>query len=77
MRTTTYNSSFDAASAPTRPSLLSRIVAGLIKGQERRARRVVHAHLAHQDDATLTRLGWSPADIAALRRAPNAAVLPL
>jgi hypothetical protein len=77
MRTTTYNPSFDTAAAPARPGLFSRFCAALIKGQELRARRIVHAHLAHQDDATLTRLGWSKADIDALRRAPAVAVLPL
>jgi hypothetical protein len=65
------------AGRPTRTSVFKRLVAALVKGQEARARKVVHAHLGQYDDAALARLGWSRADIAALRTTPAAAVLPI
>lgn len=51
-----------------RPSFFKRLMARLAAGQERRARAIVHAHLALQPDEVLKRLGWTDAEIAALRR---------
>jgi hypothetical protein len=69
--TTLNNSAFAPAAAPkaaaARPSLARRIFDRMTAAQERRARKIVHAHLAHQPDEALVRLGWSAADIAALR----------
>jgi hypothetical protein len=56
-----------APAATARPSFARRIFDRLTAAQEHRARKIVHAHLAHQPDEALVRLGWSAADIAALR----------
>ena len=68
-------SSRDAAAAYSiRPfvvalgAVLARVYQAMITVQEARAKRIVHSHLAWQDDATLARLGVSATDIAALRR---------
>lgn len=50
------------------PTLFARLFARLVAGQEVRARRIVRSHLAHQPDEALARLGWTPDEIAALRR---------
>jgi DNA-binding FadR family transcriptional regulator len=50
------------------PSLFKRVLAAMIAGQEARARKAVHAHLSRLDGPALARLGWTPDDIAQLRR---------
>ncbi len=77
MRTSAMAPAFAATTIATdtpqsrsdQPSFFTRIYNAMIASQELRARRVVYAHLAHHDDATLKRLGWSLADIEQLRRA--------
>jgi hypothetical protein len=76
MTTSTLNTLNSTVFAPaadsiraSRPSLFKRLMARLIAGQEQRARRIVYAHLAHQSDDALARLGWTRAEIDALRRA--------
>jgi hypothetical protein len=72
--TTLSNTTFTPSSATTasnaggRTSLARRIFDRMVAAQERRARKIVHAHLVHQPDEALVRLGWTTAEIAALRR---------
>lgn len=80
MQSSLTASGFATAAHPARPTverpaaankpktgLLASIYSGLIAGQEARARAIVRQHLAKYDDAQLEDLGWSKADIAALR----------
>jgi hypothetical protein len=55
--------------APSKPKvgLFATIYSGLVAGQEARARAIVRQHMAMYDDAQLEALGWSKAEITALR----------
>jgi hypothetical protein len=57
-----------ASATPRKPGLFASIYSGIIAGQEAKARAVVARHMALYDDAQLLALGWSEAEIAALRR---------
>ena len=62
------STTLDAASMPPRPSLVGRLVVRLFTIQERRARACAATHLGKHSDEDLVRYGWSPAEIAWLRR---------
>ena len=66
-----------AKTYPAKPGVFTRFWNTLIAAQEKRARRVVGAHLATMDDAQLARLGWNKAELSALRKAPADATMAL
>ena len=76
MSTVTLNTAFGPTAATARPAttrpaksgVFKSIYAGILAGQEARARAIVRQHLKNYDDDHLMQLGWSAKDIAAMRR---------
>jgi hypothetical protein len=70
MSSTLTATGFDAVAEPTiesKPGIFQSIYSGIMAGQEARARAIVRRHMEKYDDAQLEALGWSKAEIAALR----------
>jgi hypothetical protein len=67
----------DTAPQARKPGFLRRLLNGLIASREQQARRVVLGQLAHLDDAKLAKIGWTAADVAALRHAEKTGQLPI
>jgi hypothetical protein len=67
--TTTLLAGAPAAAAPqSRPGFFRRVLDRLTAAQEARARREIAAYLMRFSDARLAALGYTEAEIAALRR---------
>jgi hypothetical protein len=78
MRSTTFDPLFaatslaDGASAPAKPAvaksaLWTRLYANLIEARQAQADAIVARHMAHHDDKSLKAIGWTDAEIIALR----------